>query len=321
MILNIFWLILGLILILGGANFLTDGASALAKKWGMSDFTVGLTVVAFGTSAPELCISVISAISGNTGLALGNVVGSNIFNICMIIGITALIYPIKVEKSVLNNDIPFVVLSSVLILALGCKSILDPGTSNIVTRVDGIILLIFFLIFLRYTFGSSAPEHNAEQLNVQSEKPKQKTWLLWVMTLGGLAALLFGGDKFVDGASNLALGLGISESIVGLTIVSMGTSFPELATSIVAARKGKSDLAVGNVIGSNLFNIFFVLGCSAVITPIPFGNIGLIDTSTLLLASILFWFFGWKIKHRTITRPEGAVLVLLYAAYLVYLIV
>ena len=321
MVASIIWLVLGLILILGGANFLTDGASALAKKWGMSELTVGLTVVAFGTSAPELAISVISAISGNTGLALGNVIGSNIFNICMIIGITALIYPIKVEKSVLSNDIPFVVLSSILILVLGCKSILDDNSSNIVTRVDGIILLIFFLIFIRYTFSSSAQE---PQDGIQSQiknKEEQKSWKLWLMTLGGLTALLFGGDKFVDGASDLALRMGVSETIVGLTIVSMGTSFPELATSIVAAKKGKADLAVGNVIGSNLFNIFLVLGCSAVITPIPFGNIGIIDTSTLLIASLLFWLFGWKIKHRTITRPEGAILVLLYAAYLAYLII
>ncbi len=321
MIVDILWFVAGLVLILGGANFLTDGASALARKWGMSDLVIGLTVVAFGTSAPELAISVLSAIGGNTGLAIGNVVGSNIFNACMIIGVTALISPIKVSSSVLKTDIPFVILSSTVLLALGLAPIIDEGQPAIVSRSAGILLLLFFVIYMRYTFATV--NHNTDsqrETAMQGKDSGQKFMPLWKMMffiVGGLAALVYGGDRFVAGATGIARALGMSETLIGLTIVAAGTSLPELATSVVAAVKGKPDMAVGNVIGSNIFNIFLVLGITSVIKPLPFGSIGVFDLSVLTAASVLFWLSGQVYKKRTITRIEGALLILLYVAYIV----
>ncbi|MBO4942667.1 MAG: calcium/sodium antiporter [Muribaculaceae bacterium] len=320
--LDIFFLLFGLVLILVGANALTDGASAMAKRWGVSDLVIGLTVVAFGTSAPELVISVISALSGSSELAIGNVVGSNIFNVLVIIGITAMVMPMKIERSIMINEIPLVILSAVALLAIGNSPLLDGAAYPVVSRVDGILLLLFFAIFMRYTFAQATkgPEHHeAADQNPESIKtmPMWKS-LLWVV--GGLAGLVYGGDRFVDGASGIASALGVSDAVIGLTIVAAGTSFPELATSIAAALKGKPGMAIGNVIGSNIFNIFMVLGVSSVISPLSFGNIGNIDLLTLTGACLLFWFFGWFFKERTITRAEGAVLTSCYIAYVGYMV-
>lgn len=320
MILNIVWLVVGLILILVGANALTDGASAVAKRMGISDLVVGLTVVAFGTSAPELAISIISATAGNAPLAIGNVVGSNIFNILVIIGLTALVSRggIVVGKGVMTMEIPMVILSSAILIVLGNSGLLDGSGVNQVSRVNGIFLLIFFLLFMRYTFASAkrpdlANDESAIRLNSEKKFP---IWKSIVYILGGLGGLVWGGDKFVEGASGIASGLGVSDAVIGLTIVAAGTSLPELATSIVAAVKGKPDMAVGNVIGSNIFNVLLVLGASATITPLPFGSIGNLDLLTLLGASIAFWLFGWFFRTRTITRIEGAILFLGYVAYI-----
>lgn len=322
MIVDIIWFVVGLVLILGGANFLTDGASALAKKWGMSDLVVGLTVVAFGTSAPELAISVLSAAGGNTGLAIGNVVGSNIFNVCVIIGVTALIYPIKVSPSVLKTDIPFVVLSAVALAAMGLDPLLGSGQPAIVSRGSGILLLLFFIIYMRYTFAtvdrSALPAGTGGVENMDGRK-EMPVWKMLVFIVGGLAALVYGGDRFVAGSTGIARALGMSETLIGLTIVAAGTSLPELATSVVAAVKGKADMAVGNVIGSNIFNIFFVLGVTSVVKPLPFGSIGIYDLMILLAGCVLFWLCGQVYKRRTITRIEGAVLLLLYVVYLALL--
>lgn len=333
MILNILYLIIGLVLILAGANFMTDGASFMAKKWGMSDLVIGLTVVAFGTSAPELVISVMSAVQGNAGIAIGNVVGSNIFNVCAIIGVTALVTPIKVTKSIMTNDIPLVILSAIVLLVMGNAILLNGAQTNVLDRTDGIILLLFFAIFMRYTFASAKREENlpspeasvAEDLTTSAAEslPKEKKMSFWKALLwvaGGLAGLIFGGDLFVDGASGIASGMGVSDAVIGLTIVAAGTSLPELATSVAAALKGKTGIAIGNVIGSNIFNIFMVLGCSATIHPLPFGSVGNLDLFVLTASSILFWIFGWFFKKRTITRPEGAVLLLVYIAYITYLV-
>ena len=315
MILNIVWLVVGLILILIGANALTDGASALAKRMGISDLIVGLTVVAFGTSAPELAISVISASAGNAPLAIGNVVGSNIFNILIIIGVTAIVRPIVVSRNIMTLEIPMLILSSVILLVLGNSAILDGGI-NQVSRVSAIFLLIFFLLFMRYTFASAKQPDLSQteaQQAVQTKPMALAKSMIYVVV--GLAALVWGGDKFVEGASGIASGLGVSDAVIGLTIVAAGTSLPELATSIVAAVKGKPELAVGNVIGSNIFNVVVVLGISGVITPLPFGSIGNFDLLTLLGASLAFYLFGWIIKTRTITRLEGAILAAGYIAY------
>ncbi len=322
---DIVWLVAGLVLILVGANILTEGASAIARRIGVSELVVGLTVVAFGTSAPELAISVLAAVGGSAPLAIGNVVGSNIFNILVIIGVTALVRPIVMERSVMTMEIPMVLLSSVVLLVLGNSGWLNGYGDNEVSRVAGIFLLVFFLLFMRYTFASARhPDFSGKDAAPSGgsgdEKPPMAVWKSVLFVLGGLAALVWGGDRFVEGASGIAQGLGVSEAVIGLTIVAAGTSLPELATSVVAAVKGRPGLALGNVIGSNIFNVLMVLGLSATIRPLPFGGIGNFDLGTLLVASVLFWLFGWLFRERTITRAEGAVMVAVYGGYVAVLI-
>lgn len=321
MLLDFILLFGGLALILAGANVLTDGSSALAKRWGVSDLVIGLTVVAFGTSAPELVISVISAINGNPGIAVGNVVGSNIFNILVIIGLVALFRPIYMQKSLLNNDLPLVMLSSAGLLAIGASDLLGVPGKPTVTRVDGILLILFFLIFLRYTFASAKGADGPEEVEKGSEIKPMPLWKSALWIVGGLAGLVFGGEIFVNGASGIARSFGVSDAVIGLTIVAAGTSLPELATSLTAALKGKTGIAVGNVIGSCIFNVFLVLGVSATIFPLPFGEIGMPDLLVLMVASALFWIFGRWYKVQTVTRAEGVILFLLYIAYIAYLII
>lgn len=320
MIIDIILLIVGLVLILGGANYLTDGAAAVARRFGMSDLMVGLTIVAFGTSAPELTISMMSAIDGNTGIAIGNVVGSNIFNTLIIIGAVAVARPIKITGGIMSNEIPLVVLSAAALLAMGSSKWLD-GTTPVISRVDGILLLLFFAIFMRYVFSQSKQKMPETSENSNETKPVQTAlWKSVIFIIGGLAALIYGGDLFVDKASAIASSLGVSDAIIGLTIVAMGTSLPELATSLTAAIKGNSGIAIGNVIGSNIFNIFLVLGCSATIRLLPFGAISEIDLLVLFASCVLFWIFGWFFGNRTINRAEGGLLVAGYIAYMIYLV-
>lgn len=316
---NYVLLIIGLVLILGGANYLTDGAAAIARKFGLSDLIVGLTIVAFGTSAPELTISVMSAVDGNTGMAIGNVVGSNIFNTLLIIGAVALARPIHIGKGIMVNEIPLVILASVAILAMGCSPWLD-GTAPEISRVNGILLLLFFVIFMRYIFSQAQESKHEQSGQPAGAKPQPRMWLSVIMVVGGLAALIYGGDLFVDKASAIARSWGVSDAIIGLTIVAAGTSLPELATSLVAAVKGNSGIAVGNVIGSNIFNIFLVLGCAAAVRPLPFGGISMLDLGVLTGSALLFWFFGWFFKTRTITRIEGAIMALCYILYITFLV-
>ena len=266
---NILLLIGGLILILLGANGLTDGAASVAKRFRIPSIVIGLTIVAFGTSAPELTVSVASALKGSADIAIGNVVGSNIFNTLMIVGCTALFAPIVITRNTLRKEIPLCILSSVVLLICANDIFLDNATENILNRVDGLLLLCFFAIFMGYTFAiafpkSSATPEPAEHAAVQEEEIKLLSWWKSILyIIGGLAALIYGGQLFVNGATGIARSMGVSESIIGLTLVAGGTSLPELATSIVAALKKNPEIAIGNVIGSNLFNIFFVLGCSA----------------------------------------------------------
>lgn len=325
MFLDIVFLVIGLALILVGANLLTDGAASAARRWGVSDLVVGLTVIAFGTSTPELVISIVSAAQGNSGLAIGNVVGGNIFNVLAIIGITALVKPMRVEKGLLTKDIPLVVLSSLVLLAMGNSSLLDGISESVLNRVDGIVLLLFFAIFLRYTLSlSPAVKENVnteEKIKLEQAAGKlMPVWKTTIWILGGLAALIYGGDRFVAGASGIASGLGVSDAIIGLTIVAVGTSLPELATSIAAAVKGNADMAIGNVIGSCIFNAFFVLGCAAVVRPLPFGSIGNFDLLVMTAGCILFWLFGQFFRRRTITRAEGALMTIAYIAYIIILV-
>lgn len=325
LIASIIWLIVSLALILIGANALTDGSSAIAKRMGISDLIIGLTVVAFGTSTPELVISIVAAADGNPSIAVGNIVGSNILNILLIIGLTALVRPIFIKKSIMTNEIPMLILSSVILLVLGYSAALDGIATPTVTRVNGIFLLIFFLLFMRYTFASakSAPQ-SGEKDPAEADGQrlgKFSTLKSVAFVIGGLAALIWGGDKFVDSASTLARHIGMSEATIGLTIVAIGTSLPELATSIVAAVKGQSALAVGNVIGSNIFNVLLILGAASVVAPLPFAGVSLVDLWTLVGASVLFLVFGWFFRTRCITRAEGAVMLACYLAYTAWLLI
>lgn len=325
MLLSIVYLIAGLALILVGANILTDGSAALARRIGISDLIVGLTVVAFGTSTPELVISVLSAARDTAGLAVGNVVGSNIFNILVIVGITAIVRPISVGRGIMSTEIPLVILSSLLLIVMANGPLLDGAPLSVITRVDGIILLIFFILFMRETLVRSrrrpapAPEAaSGPTANpAANEMPLAKSLVFIVL---GLAGLIIGGDRFVAGASDIARGMGVSDAVIGLTIVAVGTSLPELAASVAAALKGNSDMALGNVIGSNVFNIFLVLGAAATVRPLPLGDVTAVDLGTLMGASLLFWICGWLVGRRTITRGEGVMLTALYVAYMVWLV-
>ena len=325
---NILFLIGGLILILLGANGLTDGSASIAKRLRIPPIVIGLTIVAFGTSAPELTVSVASALKGSADIAIGNVVGSNIFNTLMIVGCTSLFAPIVITRNTLRKEIPLCILSSVALLVCANDVFLDKASENILNRVDGLLLLCFFAIFMGYTFAiartpSTPPTGDSRQFAHPTEEDEIKLLPWWkssLYILGGLAALIYGGQLFVNGATGIARNLGVSESIIGLTLVAGGTSLPELATSIVAALKKNPEIAIGNVIGSNLLNIFFVLGCSASITPLHLNEITNFDLFTLVGSGILLWFFGLFFARRTITRIEGSIMVLCYVAYTVVLI-
>ena len=313
---DILILLLGLGLILVGANALTDGASAVAKRFGISDLVIGLTIVAMGTSAPELVVSVTAALNDSAELALGNVVGSNIFNILAIVGCTAMVMPISVGKGLMSKELPLVILSSLVMWAVASDTLLDGEAANVVSRIDGILLLAFFAIFMRYTFSIA----KADSPDTEEIKP-MPMWKAALWIIGGLAGLIFGGRYFVDGASGIARSLGVSESVIGLTLVAAGTSLPELATSVVAALKKNPGIAIGNVIGSCLFNIFFIIGTAATISPLPLGGITQTDMLTLVGASVLLWFFGLVIGDRKITRVEGTFMVLCFIAYTAWLII
>lgn len=322
---NILLLIGGLILILIGANGLTDGAASVAKRFHIPPIVIGLTIVAFGTSAPELTVSVSSALKGSADIAIGNVVGSNIFNTLMIVGCTALFAPIVITRNTLRKEIPLCILSSIVLLVCANDVFLDKAPENILNRVDGLLLLCFFVIFMGYTFAIASKPATTEQvehpaIEEETEIKSLPWWKSILYILGGLAALIYGGQLFVDGATGIARNLGVSESIIGLTLVAGGTSLPELATSIVAALKKNPEIAIGNVIGSNLFNIFFVLGCSASIAPLHLSGITNFDLFTLVGSGILLWLFGLFFAKRTITRIEGGIMILCYVAYTAVLI-
>lgn len=314
---DILLLIGGLILILLGANGLTDGAASVAMRFRISPMVIGLTIVAFGTSAPELTVSISSALKGSADIAIGNVVGSNLFNTLMIVGCTALVAPIVITRNTLRKEIPLCILSSIVLLICANDVFLNGAKVNVLSTTDGLLLLCFFLIFLGYTFSMAS---NNTPTGEEEEIRQLPTWKATLYIVGGLAGLIFGGEWFIQGATNIARNMGISESIIGLTLVAGGTSLPELATSIVAALKKNPEIAIGNVIGSNLFNIFFVLGCSASITPLHLAGINNFDLLSLVAAGILLWLFGLFFAKRTITRIEGSILVLSYVAYTTILI-
>lgn len=314
MILSIVYFVVGIVLVILGADWLTKGASDLARRLKMSELMIGLTIVAVGTSLPELVISVSSALSGNSGISLGNVLGSNIFNGMLILGVTAMITPIAFSGKMLSREIPFNLLASIVILLVSGSMLVGGAPGEYITRYGGMLLLCFCAVFVRYTFSlKSGDEEETAQQPMSVGK-------ILLFIAGGLAALVFGGKMFVSGASDIARGFGLSEALIGITIVSAGSSLPELAVSVSAARKGNVGIALGNVLGSNILNVFFILGCSATISPISLAGFSPVDYYVLLASSLFIYLFCAFFGKNKITRIEGSLLVAGYVAYIVYLI-
>lgn len=316
MLANILLIAAGMVLLILSANWLVEGASSVAARLGIAPLTIGLTVVAFGTSMPELVVNVMATVSGNSGLAIGNVVGSNTINVFLILGLAALVRPLNVQSKTVRIEIPFSLLAALVLFVMANDSLLDGANQSVLTRTDGITLIGFFIIFLYYTFNSA----KSDPLAPASDVKQRKGWLSIIMIVGGILGLIGGGKVIVDSAVSMAQMLGVSDTMIGLTVVAVGTSLPELATSVVAAYKGKSDIAVGNVVGSNIFNIFFILGISGTLAPIPFHASANVDLLVTCLASLLLFAFAVAGPGKQIDRREGAAFVLIYIGYLLYLI-
>lgn len=313
---DILFLILGLGLILGGANFLTDGSAAIAQRFRVPEFIVGLTIVAIGTSTPELVVSVLSAIARNSDVAVGNVVGSNIFNVFMIIGICALIAPIALTAGNIRRDIPIGLGVSVLLFILTSDRLLHLGAVDRIGRAEGIGMLLLYAAIMWYTIRTT-PRPAIQQTEMR--KPKA-VWLSAVMVAGGLAALIAGGEMFLKSATSIARHLGVSESVIAITLVAGGTSLPELASSIISVAKGKAEMALGNVIGSNIANILLILGTSATIHPLTMGGITVWDIAMVVLSSLLLFAAAFTFRRRSIDRWEGGIFLAIYFTYIFYLL-
>lgn len=310
--------VVGFVFLIKGADLLVDGAASIARSMRVSDLVIGLTVVAFGTSTPELSVNIIASFKGNTDIAIGNVLGSNTANIFLILGISSIIYPLGVTKGTVWKEIPFSLLAAVVLVFAANDQILEKAAVSVLTRIDGLIFLCFFTIFIYYTFSIAARVEGVEE----HVPVRQYGWLRSLLfIIAGLAGLAIGGKWIVDGAVILAKKLGMSESLIGLTIVAVGTSLPELATSAVAAYKKNSEIAVGNVVGSNIFNIFFVLGISATIRPLPFQTQNNVDLGVVILSSLMLFFFMFTGKKHSLDRWEGIVCLILYFGYVAFLIV
>lgn len=314
---DILWIVAGLVLILVGSDWLVEGASGVARKYGISEFVIGMTIVGIGTSMPELVSSLISAIQGHGDMALGNVTGSNICNILLILGVTALISPIKYTKSNIRKDIPFAILASLFLMLMLYNDFGlfgEMGTPGI-SRSDALYLLGIFGVFMIDSFKSAKNGNDEEEGNV---KPMPMVKALVFIVLG-LAGLVFGGQVFVDHTVSIAEKFHVSEAFISITLMAVGTSLPELATCIVAAMKGQNQLALGNVIGSNIFNISLILGSSAVISPFEIQTISTVDMVVVIVAIVLLWLAAFTFKKRMLDRVEGAIFLLCYIGYIVYL--
>ena len=311
-------LIVGLVLLVKGADWLVDGASAVAKRFGISDLVIGLTVVAFGTSMPEFVVNMVSVANEATDLALTNILGSNIINTFVILGLTALVYPIASQKRSRDFDIPMSIIAGFMVFM--CVAVRSPfGEEGYgVTRLGGVMLLLLFVYFLYNTFRHAKDHPDEAEAEEVKQIPTLKAVLLIVV---GLLGLIVGGEMIVKSAVQIATNMGVSQAIIGLTIVALGTSLPELATSVIAATKHNSDIALGNVIGSNIFNVYFVLAASAVIHPLPAYNGIVLDAWIAVLGSMLVWLFVKTNHARKLPRWGGAILLAVYAAYLIYRLV
>lgn len=315
MILTYILFVLGLVFLIKGADLLVEGAASIAKKFGISTLVIGLTIVSFGTSAPELVVNLLAGFRGTADLAIGNVIGSNIANILLILGISALIYPLKVTKGTTWKEIPLSLLAVFALFVMANDALIDKLNFSAVSRIDGIIFMFFFIIFIYYTFGiSKAKGEN----NVKVKKLKMPIAILYIIL--GITGLTFGGQWVVDGAVAIARQFGLSESLVGLTIVAIGTSLPELATSAVAAFKRQADIAVGNIVGSNIFNILWILGLSATVKGMPYNPFNNFDIFICIAATAMLFFDMFIGKRHLLQRWQGGVMVGSYILYITFLV-
>ncbi|MCJ7581432.1 MAG: calcium/sodium antiporter [Candidatus Aminicenantes bacterium] len=312
-------LILGFGILVLGAHFLVDGAVSTARNLKVSSLMIGLTVVAFGTSTPELFVNIHASLRGNAAIALGNILGSNIVNILLILGISAVIFPLAVGRGTVWKEIPLSLLAAILLGILANDRLIDRGGASILTRTDGLVFLCFFIVFLYYTVGIARNNVKREEEGHSRESFSLLKSCLWMA--GGLVALTFGSRWVAVGATGIARVLGASESLIGLTIVAIGTSLPELATSVSAALKKNPEIAVGNIVGSNIFNIFFILGVSPLIRPLPFQPGNNMDVAVLIFSSLLLLFTMFTGKRHRLDRWEGGLFIVLYVGYLAYLII
>ena len=334
---NIIILLLGFVLLVKGADIFVEGSSTIAKILKIPPLIIGLTIVAFGTSAPEAAVSITAALNGQNGMAMGNVVGSNIFNLLMVVGISGFIKTLSVDKAIISKEFPFLLLTSILLFVLTFDVSLQGTTTNILSRGDGLVLLMFFAIFMYSLLKSALSSMNNPSLEETSisfdsssigynddilvkEKTNSKVLIKNILaSVIGIILIILGGNMVVSSASNIASDIGVSDQLIGLTIVSIGTSLPEFVTSIIAAIKGESSIALGNVIGSNMFNILFVLGASATISPMSIDPVLFIDTLFMIIVTLITYLFA--IQKRDINKVESIVLVLLYIGYMAYLLI
>ena len=318
MILSFILLIIGFVLLVKGADFFVEGSSTIAKYMKIPSIIIGLTSVAIGTSAPEAAVSIIAGINDSNDIAVSNVIGSNMFNLLMVVGVSAIIKPINIQNQIIKKEYPFMLMAIIVFIVMSFDVLIGNSSDNMITRSEAIILLIFMCVFM-YSIISSALQSRKDSASEDVEKPKHSIPLSIVFTIGGLAGIIVGGQFVVDSAEKIALGFGMSKTLVGLTIVAVGTSLPELVTSIVAAGKGESDIAIGNVVGSNIFNILFVLASSAAITPMSVNALCLTDMLILIAAALFTYAFC--ITKNKVNRVEGVFLTVSYIAYLAYAII
>ena len=305
MLMELVLLVAGFVMLIKGADIFVEGAAGIAAKFGIPQLVIGLTIVAMGTSAPEAAVSIAAACKGNADITIGNVVGSNIMNILVILGVTAVIVAVAVQTSTVRYEIPFVILVSVVLLFMG-------ALDGKIGRIDGVILWLLFLVYLIYLFVMT--KHRKEEEEAQTDAP---VWKMMLFVVLGAALIVIGADVSVDAATEIARVIGLSERFIGLTIVALGTSLPEFCTSVVAARKGKADLAIGNIVGSDIFNILFVVGTTALIVPVPFNPAFVIDSAVAIGAAVLLWIC--VVKNKKLVRSAGIVMLAAYAAYFAYL--
>ena len=312
---NIILLLVGLGLIVLGADWLVDGASAIARRAGVSEFVIGLTIVGFGTSCPELVVSLTGAIQGNADIAIGNVVGSNIFNVLFILGLTSLLMPVSMTDANRKRDIPITLSVSLLLIICGMsRTLFGIGAADSITRIEGAVFLLIFSCYLWSCFKFDSKE----PADIEEQKQMKLPFALLAVA-AGLAGLIFGGELFVNSATTLARSIGVSDKFIAITVLAGGTSLPELATSIVAAAKHRDQLALGNILGSNVFNILLILGCSSVITPLSFAGMNMVDAAVLILSTLMLLIWAYTGRKCRIDRWEGALMLLAFAAYYYYL--